>query len=88
MLNDNNDNWVSETHIPNFEQGKKVFFKVFAESVDGLLSETYKFMYEVRENVFCTPSMDCSVGDGFQLFQLGDIDNESECEGYGDFTDL
>lgn len=88
MLNNNDDNWVSETHIPNFEQGTKVFFKVFAESVDGLLSETYKFMYEVRENVFCTPSMDCSVGDGFQLFQLGDIDNESECEGYGDFTDL
>ena len=88
MLNDNDDNWVSETHIPNFEQGTKVFFKVFAESVDGLLSETYKFMYKVRENVFCTPSMDCSVGDGFQLFQLGDIDNESECEGYGDFTYL
>jgi hypothetical protein len=88
MLNDNDDNWVSETHIPNFEQGTKVFFKVFAESVDSLLSETYKFMYKVRENVFCTPSMDCSVGDGFQLFQLGDIDNESECEGYGDFTYL
>ena len=88
MLNDNDDNWVSETHLPNFEQGTKVFFKVFAESVDGLLSETYKFMYEVRENVFCTPSMNCSVGDGFQLFQLGDINNESECEGYGDFTDL
>ena len=88
MLNDNDDNWVSETHLPNFEQGTKVFFKVFAESVDGLLSETYRFMYEVRDNVFCTPSMDCSVGDGFQLFQLGDINNESECEGYGDFTDL
>ena len=88
MLNDNDDNWVTETHLPNFEQGTKVFFKVFAESVDGLLSETYRFMYEVRDNVFCTPSMDCSVGDGFQLFQLGDINNESECEGYGDFTDL
>ncbi len=38
-------------------------------------------------NVNCTPTADCSLGDGFQLFQLGDINNESGCEGYGDFTD-
>ena len=38
-------------------------------------------------NVNCAPSMDCSFADGFQLFQLGDINNESGCEGYGDFTD-
>ena len=88
MINNNNNDWISETHIPNFESGTKVFFKVYAESLDGLLSETYKFMYEVKENIFCTPSMNCSVGDGFQLFQLGDINNESECEGYGDFTNL
>jgi len=39
-------------------------------------------------NTNCAPSMDCSVGDGLQLFQLLDIDNPSGCEGYGDFTDL
>ena len=89
MVNDNeSDDWVSETPIPNFDSGTKVFFKVFAESNDGLISETYKYMYEIRENIFCTPSMNCSVGDGFQLFQLGEINNESQCEGYGDFTDL
>ena len=38
-------------------------------------------------NINCSPSMDCSYNDGFQLFQLGDINNESGCEGYGDFTD-
>ena len=38
-------------------------------------------------NSNCAPSMDCSVGDGLQLFQLLDIDNPSGCEGYGDFTD-
>tara|TARA_Y100000991_G_scaffold56544_1_gene41370 strand:- start:17401 stop:21453 length:4053 start_codon:yes stop_codon:yes gene_type:complete len=38
-------------------------------------------------NVNCAPSMDCSFGDGLQLFQFGDINNESGCEGYGDFTD-
>ena len=31
--------------------------------------------------------MDCSFADGFQLFQFGDINNESGCEGYGDFTE-
>ena len=43
-------------------------------------------MYEVRENVLCTPSMNCEYNDGFQLFQLQGIDNTSGCEGYGDFT--
>ena len=38
-------------------------------------------------NINCAPSMDCSFADGFQLFQLGGINNESGCEGYGDFTD-
>ena len=38
-------------------------------------------------NINCAPALNCSVGDGFQLFQLGDINNESSCEGYGNFTD-
>jgi hypothetical protein len=39
-------------------------------------------------NSNCSPSLNCSVGDGLQLFQLEDINNPSGCEGYGDFTDL
>ncbi len=38
-------------------------------------------------NINCAPSMDCSFADGLQLFQFADINNESGCEGYGDFTD-
>ena len=45
-------------------------------------------MYEVKANIYCTPSMNCEVLDGFQLFQLGDIDNESQCEGYADFMNI
>ena len=76
MSNSSENIWVSDSAIPNFEAGTKVFFKVYAESSSGLLSETYKFMYEVRENVLCTPSMNCGdYNDGFQLFQLQDIDN-------------
>jgi photosystem II stability/assembly factor-like uncharacterized protein len=88
MINTENNIWTSETAIPNFEAGTKVFFKVYAESKEGFLTETYKFMYEVRINEPCTPSMNCDYGDGFQLFQLVDIDNTSACEGYGDFKDL
>lgn len=40
------------------------------------------------DNSFCVPDGNCTFGDGFQLFQLGDIDNPSGCEGYADFTAL
>jgi GEVED domain/Secretion system C-terminal sorting domain len=38
--------------------------------------------------LYCSPSMDCSFGDGFQLFSIQEINNPSGCEGYGDFTNL
>lgn len=40
------------------------------------------------ENLLCQPEADCSVGDGFQLFSIAEINNASACEGYGDFTNL
>ncbi|MDB9712932.1 GEVED domain-containing protein [Flavobacteriaceae bacterium] len=88
MSNANDNTWVSDTSIPNQEDGVKVYFKVFAEGNNEDITETYKYMYEVKANIYCTPSMDCSYGDGLQLFQLSTIDNPSECEGYGDFTNL
>lgn len=38
------------------------------------------------ENVLCSPSSDCTLGDGFRLVQIAEINNPSDCEGYGDFT--
>jgi GEVED domain/Secretion system C-terminal sorting domain len=38
--------------------------------------------------LYCSPSMDCSFGDGFQLFSIQEINNPSGCEGYADFTNL
>src|SRR5690606_37050367 len=35
----------------------------------------------------CTPTADCSLGDGLRLFEVNEINNPSGCEGYGDFTD-
>ncbi|MFK5983086.1 MAG: GEVED domain-containing protein [Flavobacteriaceae bacterium] len=40
------------------------------------------------ENLLCQPTADCSLGDGFQLFSIAEINNPSACEGYGDFTNL
>ena len=79
--------WVSETAIPNFSEGSTVFFKVFAVSENGLTSETYRFMYTVKANVYCIPSMNCSYGDGLQWVQLGSINHTSGCEGYANFTE-
>lgn len=39
------------------------------------------------QNLICQPDLDCSFGDGFQLFSVNEINNPSGCEGYGDFTD-
>ncbi len=37
--------------------------------------------------VYCNPTGDCSLGDGFTLVSIQEINNSSACEGYGDFTD-
>ncbi len=88
MTNSSGNIWVTDSSIPNQAEGTKVYFKVFAEGENNDITETYRYMYEVKANVLCTPSMDCSYGDGFQLVQIGDIYNPSGCEGYGDFMDL
>ena len=88
MINTSDITWVTDSPIPNQTEGTKVYFKVFAEGDNNDVTETYRYMYEVKANVLCTPSMDCSYNDGFQLVQVGDINNPSGCEGYGDFMDL
>jgi len=37
------------------------------------------------ENLICQPSLNCALGDGLQLVSIAEINNVSECEGYGDF---
>ena len=39
------------------------------------------------ENLLCQPISDCSFGDGFTNVTIEEIDNDSGCEGYADFTD-
>ena len=49
---------------------------------NNLLEETIEIIS------YCPTSMDCSYGDGFQYFELADIQSDSGCEGYADFTNL
>ena len=51
MTNTQDSTWVSDSPLPNFPEGTKMFFKVFAIGANGDTTETYKFMYEVRYNV-------------------------------------
>ena len=37
---------------------------------------------------YCEPSEDCSYGDGFTNVTIEEIDNDSGCENYADFTNL
>ena len=82
MSNANDNIWISDTSIPNQEEGVKVFFKVFAEGNNEDTTETYKYMSAVKANIYCTPSLDCSYGYGLQLFHFVHITNPSDCDGY------
>jgi len=44
-----NNTWVSDRALPATNPGDKVYFKVFATGSNNEVSETYKFMYEVRD---------------------------------------
>ena len=47
------------------------------------------FSVEIVNSALCQPEGDCSQGNGngVKLFAFGDIYNESDCEGYGNFMD-
>ncbi len=57
-------------------------------SLAGDLDPTNDSATVVIEHLLCQPVIDCSDGDGFRLFSVAEINNESGCEGYGDFTNL
>ncbi|MES2812107.1 MAG: T9SS type A sorting domain-containing protein [Bacteroidota bacterium] len=48
--------WKSNTAIPDFPVGTKVYFKVIATGSNNDTSETFKFMYEVKPYDHCAAS--------------------------------
>lgn len=54
MTNTIDSTWESNTALPQFPVGTKVYFKVFAVGSSNDTTETYKFMYEVQSFDYCT----------------------------------
>ena len=94
---------VTET-VPGPLTGNSSLDYIFSQSLDLSAFGSYEIVASVYlendsddsnntisvtvNNVNCAPTGDNSFGDGFQLFQVGDINNTSAGDGYSDFTDL
>lgn len=83
---------AGETVVYNFTQtadlsGLQVYTIEVTTQLSGDQESNNDTLTAEIENSICAPSMDCSFGDGLQLFSVADINNISGCEGYGDFTD-
>ena len=49
MINPQDSTWVTQNAIPNYPAGTKIYFTVFAVGNNSDTSETYRFMYTVRD---------------------------------------
>ena len=80
--------WVSETPLPDFPAGTKVFFKVFAKDEAAQLSETYKFMYTVQPFEYCDSYGTMSYGTSVTRVEFSDLTNISgKPAGYTSYLD-
>lgn len=88
MENISDTTWVSETAIPDYPEGTKIYFKVFAVGDAGDTTETYKFMYAIRPFEYCGGIGSPGTGsDYIDFVELEEISNPSAQDYYGDFTD-
>lgn len=62
--NPGNSTWVSDGALPTKNPGDKIYFKVFATGKNNDVSETYKFMYEVRG--ICDAAILSQIGNEFK----------------------
>lgn len=77
--------FVQTVNLLNIEGTFEITASITSEADTDLTNNSSTNIVEIYS--YCTPSLDCSYADGFQLVQIGDINNVSECEGYGDFMD-
>ncbi|MDG1913327.1 MAG: GEVED domain-containing protein [Crocinitomix sp.] len=88
MENVSDSTWVTETAIPDYPEGTKIYFKVYAVGDADDTTETYKFMYEVRPFEYCDAIGHPGTGSDYIVYvELEDISNVSGQDYYGDFTD-
>jgi hypothetical protein len=63
MSNTSGNEWRSDSPIPNYPTGTKMFFKVFAVGSTSDTTETYKFQYTVTPFEYCNASGDAGAGN-------------------------
>lgn len=83
MVNSKDNLWVTQTPIPEFDADTKVYFKVIATGANNEVSETYKFMYTVKEYKLCdSKGTDNTTSDYINKVIINDFENSSEKNGY------
>ena len=75
----------NQPDFSNYEGEVNITISVEMDGDDDTSNDSISELFSIYS--YCAPSMDCSYGDGFQLVQIGDINNTSGCEGYGNFMD-
>lgn len=87
MTNTQDSTWVSQTALPNFPIGTKLYFKVFAVGDQGDTTETYKFMYTVTPFEYCASSGTMTYQGNVTLVDFNSINNPSgKTQAYTDYT--
>jgi photosystem II stability/assembly factor-like uncharacterized protein len=87
MSNTEDSTWVSDTGLPGFAEGTKVYFKVYAVGSRQDTTLTHKFMYTVREFDYCDAiGAPNTTSDWIDFVKLKEIENRSGKDAYGDFT--
>ena len=86
MTNTIGDIWVSDTAIPEYPTGTKIYFKVLATGSNNDTTETYKFMYTVKPFEYCVAQSNSTSYEHFTNVTFGDINNTSGASNYSNFT--
>ena len=84
MNNTNGNEWVSDTPLPNYPSGTKMYFKVIAVGDAGDTTETYKFMYTVKPYEYCD-AQGTNDGSNLRLTNVS-IANVNNASGNNSYT--
>lgn len=83
MSNTSGDIWVSDTPLPDYPAGTKLYFKVFAVGDNGDVTETYKFMYTIKPFEFCATSGESTNGNLYiSQVDVASMNNTSTNDAY------
>ncbi len=87
MTNTVDSTWVSNSPLPQFPVGTKIYFKVFAVGTNNDTTETYKFMYTVVPFENCVATGNTGSGNLFiDNVTIENVNNTTGNTGYTLYT--